>query len=299
MARIAGTYDRFRSRSVGIMAICACHIDVCTGQSEARLRIMIKAPCVPIGRVVASVASLTEAAAVRICIIVAGNTFHRGIVERRIGMTIVTTDGGMCADQWKLCNVVIEPDATGPACFFVARFANATELTVMRIVVDLAASAVARQIIFDVADMTSFALEFSVARRQSEPRSGGMVKRHPLPGGHGVTATAVVAVATLVHVVAPMTIDTCRILPVAEIGGRVAIATREACVSANECEARQRLVIERQLRPGFRRMTVIALLTVAAAMYVVLTMARYAGLTGVFERWRPVAGLASRRRVGA
>ena len=124
-----------------------------------------------------------------------------------------------------------------------------------------------------------------------------MVEGRRLPVGYGVTACTVIAVATLVHVVAPMTIDTRRVLAIAEIGSLMAIAARKACVAAYERETRQRPVIERQLRPGNRRMAIIALLTVAAAMHVVLTMARRTRLAGVLERRRPVAGFAGRCRV--
>lgn len=96
------------------MADNASEAGVCPGQRKLRLNVMIELPGLPASRVVATVALVTQSAAMRIVTTMTCDTVILGIVKRRGRMTLTAGHVRVRADQRKTGNVMIEPQLSSP-----------------------------------------------------------------------------------------------------------------------------------------------------------------------------------------
>ncbi len=96
------------------MADNASEARVCPGKRKLRLRVMIELPSLPVSRVVATVAPVAEPATVCIVVNMTCDTGVPGVVKRRGRMTLIAGHVRVRTEQWKTCNVMIEPQLCSP-----------------------------------------------------------------------------------------------------------------------------------------------------------------------------------------
>lgn len=114
------------------MAGVALERCVGAGQREGRLRSMVEAPELPaVGRMAAG-ARISKATRV-MCVLVATRAGRGGPF---VGSRLVAILAGyrrVVADQWKLCQIVVEGDFVAPAGFLMTLSASIAELALVRI----------------------------------------------------------------------------------------------------------------------------------------------------------------------
>lgn len=155
----------------------------------------------------------------------------------------------------------------------MAGLADGPQLAVVRVVLDVAPATVARDRVMHVAGMTRSAFEITMPRGQRKIGALVVIEIRRLPGLDNMTARAVGPVAALVHVIVDVTGMTGAVVEIEEVFGLMAIGAVEPGMSAVERESGDREVIEGQVGPCGRRMTVQTGGPVTSVVHVVLQMA--------------------------
>lgn len=136
-----------------------------TRQLKVGLHVVVKRPCAPVGRIVAGVALVTEAAAMWVVTSVAGSACRIHIVKSGGRMTPVTFEFAMCSHQRKVCNVMVEVQLRNPARGYVTGLATIPELTFVNIIGSVTGSAAVRRSAAKTVGMAIVAKQITVARR--------------------------------------------------------------------------------------------------------------------------------------
>ena len=126
------------------MAVVAGEIRVRAGQRKPGLPIVIKLPRTPARRIVAVVALIAEAAAMRVFVDVTRHARTAGIVVSRRCMALLAGQVRVGPEQRKTRDIVIEPYACGPARRDMTARAATPELTRVHIVRGMARTTIAR-----------------------------------------------------------------------------------------------------------------------------------------------------------
>ncbi len=115
---------------------------------------MIEQPGLPIGWVVATVALVTKPTTVCVIVTVTCDTVVRGVVKRCGLMTSIAGQVRVFADQWKICDVMVEPQLCIPVGRNMAGFAACAQLSFVHVVAAVTGSAFPWQLIVQVCSMT-------------------------------------------------------------------------------------------------------------------------------------------------
>ena len=178
---------------------------------------MIELPCSPVGRVVAAVTLIAEAAAMRIIVAVTGHTDAVGVVKRRSCMAALTRDIRVCTDQRKTRDVMIEPHSRSPTRGNVASYTSIAELPLMHIIVGMAAATFRRQRVVEISGVTGTACEATVTGGKREAGACFMIEVRGIPVKDIMAGATVRAESTFVCVVATMTRATAVVVEIAKV----------------------------------------------------------------------------------
>ena len=177
---------------------------MCAAQRELRNAAVIEHPRLPSDRAVAGRANLAQRAGVIVVLGVAAGAVFFGIVKCHCRMAGAAILRGMCADERKRSEPMIEPHVGLPRCIPVAVRAFRAELPAMRIR-GMAGDAIRGRLRAGVARVTVAALCLRVCTGEAEARGARMIEagRSPLHGR--VTLGAVVPETAAMHVLALVT----------------------------------------------------------------------------------------------
>ena len=128
---------------------------------------------------------------------------------------------------------------------------------------------------------------------QCEIADGRMIKSGLDPTRHCMTTCAVRAKAAFVDVIPGMTTVTGRIAFRGEVVSRMAGTTGQAVVTSIEGKSGQPTMIEFERRPVARNMTITAFITVAAFVYILVTMTVHTAFGDLGEHRAAVATVTS------
>jgi len=207
----------------GFVTAAATNTGVRAAEREVGLRIVIELPRLPVRRIVAIGALVTETAVMRIVAGVAGETVGIGVKKCGGGMTLVARDVGVRTHQRKINQIVVEPYFRGPAGRNVTAFTLRPQLAFVLVVAGVAATAALRQFVVDIAFMASRTFERLMPRRQCHTGIPRMIEIHRTPAGIDMAAGAVAAVAGFVYIIGTMTGVAVGAAAIAEVSAVVAV----------------------------------------------------------------------------
>gem|GEM_PF-5744091 len=178
------------------------HINVRAFQSETGLQLVVEGPLIPADRVVAGSTLIVEIAAMRILILMAGNTcgirFPKGL---RL-MAVVAFCFPMLPEQWKRAEVVIEEHRVLPADFGMAGFTLSSKGLLVYIVLEMARVTACFQRYFEyrinVAVVTSW---LKMTTYQGISRIAIVIEAWFRPGAAAVTAIALLTSMSIMLVI--------------------------------------------------------------------------------------------------
>lgn len=247
------------------------------------MHVVIELPGLPVGRIVAVVTLIAEATAMRILVAVACHASAVCIVKRCGRMATLTRDIRVGTDEWKTCDVMIEPNRSRPTGRNVASFALVTELPLVHIVVDMAAAAGLRQFIVEIAGVTAAASEASVAGRQRKARTRVVVEKAGIPV-EGVVASATIPTeAAFVDVVLAMTGAAAGVAEVGKVVSAMTALAAHVFVTSEQGKSRQSMVIEGGILPARGTVTIGTLGAVLTFVNVIGLMAGNTGSPDIGE----------------
>lgn len=235
----------------------------------------------------AAVASRPERTGVNVVFLVTRDALGFRVVKGRTGVTRSAGEIGVCPDERKARDVMIEPGTAGPVRCHVTAVALCAELALVHILV--ASLAVAWQGVVYIPRVACITGQFVVPRGQCERGARRVIEDHRTPVGNVMAGAAAVPVAAFVYVIVTMTGNTFRVVPVAEIVGSVTILASEATVAARQRKPGLCEMVEHDGFPGTGAMTIHAFGAVSSFVHVILLVTRHAGIAHVAERRRFMA----------
>ena len=143
--------------------------------------------------------------------------------------------------------------------------------------------AISRQGIMDLRGVTRTTSQCVMARWQRKRRACRVIEGNGAPIDDVVAVTALIAIASLVHVIPTMASDAVGATEIAKVIGLMAIGAGEPAVSASKGKTGQQKVVEGQRLPRFRRVAIGTLRPIAAFVHVVLAMTGEAGSADLGE----------------
>ncbi len=165
----AARRGRERTPSVrGSMARVASEIAMRAREREVRGLVVIEARSTPVGRVVAGRARAREPSCVRIVVRVTVRAGALRVVESERRVAGLAVERRVLAEQRERRETVVEPDRFAPRDVGVAAVAARAELAFVRIVLRVAARAIAAERRIDAVHVTRAALELRVCAAQRE-----------------------------------------------------------------------------------------------------------------------------------
>ena len=245
----------------------------------------------------AAVALRPERTGVNVLFAVTLDALRCSVVKGRTGVTGSTGDIGVCPDERKARDVMIEPGTTGPVRCHVTAVALCAELALVHILVT--SLAVAWQRVVHVPRMARITGQFVVPRGQCERGARRVIEDHRTPVDNVMAGAAAAPVTAFVHVIVTMAGNTFRVAPVAEIVGSVTILASETTVTARQRKPGLCEMVEHDGLPGVCAMTIHAIGTVSSFVHVVLSVTRHAGISYVAERRGFMAVSTADGRMGA
>ena len=297
MTRVAVVADPGVAASRFHVARLAHKRDVRSSQWKIRLPIVIELPCSPVGWVMAVVALVAEAAAMRVVVGVTGGASTVGIMKRGRGVATIARERGVGAEQREARDVVVEPNLGRPAGRHVAGGTAIAELSFVHVVRGMARAAISGQRLGEIASVARVAGKLPMAGRQREAGLGLVIEQHGIPVEVVVATTAIGAEAAFVRVVFAVAGIAVAATEIFEVGGAMTVPAVQTFMAADEGEARDGHVVEADLGPVCRAVTVCALGAVTAFVYIVVTVTARAGPADLGEIAVLMAGVTFDRDV--
>ena len=177
----------------------------------------------------------------------------------------------------------------------MAALAARSELSFVHVVCQVATATVPRNIVMHVSRMAGLAGEFLVTRRQSKVATPCMIKIGRPPVIDVVTALAVGSITTFVHVIGLMAGITIGATAVPKVGGTMTIGAADAAMTTVQAEASNGKVIEGEVCPRARAVTIHAVASVATFMNVIILVACDTSAADIAEIAAFVTGIAGCR----
>lgn len=219
-----------------------------------------------------------------------------GVTEHRAQVTGLAACGGMLANQRKARQVVVEANVLQPGHLAMALIAAFSLLTLVRVVLLVAAVTGAFYLLgFCAERVTCLAGEIVVCAVEREIGIGAVIELGVRPAPDDMATLALFAVQTVVHVVVTVAAIAIPDLVLAigyAVIGRMAVVAGDSAMAAFERVVRVAFVIEGAFIPGFFLVTALAFWTEAVAMYVADFVAADASFGSVLVFATDVAGIA-------
>ena len=171
--------------------------------------------------------------------------------------------------------------------------ADRPELPLMWIIVLVAGATILRQWIRQISRVTGGAFQLRVPWRQGEAGFHAMIKPRRRPAARVVTAAAVIAESTFMHVIAGVTTLATAAAKVGITFRAMAVTAGQVVMSVGQAETRDLEVIKGDANPVGRNMTIAAFGAVLPLVHVISLVTGDAGGANVGEVCRFVAILAS------
>ena len=261
-------------------------------EHERRAPVVIEIPRLPGSRVVTILAARSEAKSVFVVFAMAADAGCLGILERRGQMAFLAVDLGVCAEQRKPGQTMVEQRPL-PRALVVAAVALLPFLPLVFVVLQMASDTRRGQLVAEqVPGMAAVTAHRDMLAAQRIPGLAIVVERRRLPHRFDVARRALLAVATLMRVVLTVARDA--------NGGRFFLEQKTGVaplafgepVFAFQPILRVAIVIERDSLPIAVGMATFAARTEALLVLVVLAMAGHALRRGALERRVGVARAA-------
>ena len=193
------------------MTVTAMQVAVCAQQFEVGLFAVIENPHRPAVGVMAILALSAQRRLVFIVVSMATDALQFGILESGRQMAFFAGHRGVQAKQGEAGQVVIENNTVAPAGHLMAALTLLAFLSLVNIIRLVAAETGGRQIfIVNVAAMTGVAQQLLMLALQWKPGVMLVIEAAFFPLFLVVAGLAFFAVATMVHIVVTMAVDTDR-----------------------------------------------------------------------------------------